>query len=111
MIHTLGLGDVSQVVEHDRRRHPVEDRHDLDDLSGRFSVPPTLLLSMCRRVVSNVSRSFCGTIWPWTRKGLPAALVPVPIPRASFMPPLERTISATPATHGRPRRCRLPACP
>src|SRR5271166_3615874 len=35
MIHTLGLGDVSQVVEHHRRRHPVEDRHDLDDLSGR----------------------------------------------------------------------------
>jgi hypothetical protein len=36
-------------------------------------------------------------------EGVPAALVPVSIPRASSMPPLERTILATPATHGRPK--------
>ena len=76
----------------------------------RFSGFRTLLLSMCRRVVSNVSRSCCGTIWLQTRKGLPAALVPVSIPKASSRPPLERTFLAAPTTHGRPRRCRLPAC-
>jgi hypothetical protein len=58
----------------------------------RFSGFRTLLLSMCRRVVSNVSRSCCGTIWLQTRKELPAALVPVSIPKASSMPPLERAV-------------------
>lgn len=64
-----------------------------------------------RGVGSNVSRNFCGAIWSQTRKGRPTALEQVPIPRASSMPPLGPTISATPATHGRPRRCVLPACP
>ena len=55
--------------------------------------------------------SFCGTIWPSKKKERRAASAPVPILKASSMPPPGRTISVIPATHGRPRRLRVAGLP
>jgi len=59
----------------------------------------------------NIARDVYGAFSPQTTRRRPITFKRVPILRASSMPPLGPTISATPATRGRLRRCVLPACP
>jgi len=81
----------------------------LESRRRRSSVLPTCLPCRCRRKARNASHNFCGTIWPWTRKGIHIPSAPVLIRGASFLLLPGPTISAIPAIHGRPKLCMLPA--
>ena len=64
-----------------------------------------------RTATPTACRSSCRDTWRRTRKGPRAASALGLIPEASFMPRPEPSISRTPATPGRQRRCALPGCP